>query len=222
MKRTMIFLLLFTLSSTMFAQFALTQLDHKPIPYPRLRVYAVDSFNTSSIYYSKLPSASKEVLYYTNLARYNPQYFWDSVVTPILVAFPELKGKNAQSLLRDFKISGPLPMFSLHPKLINAAQFHSADLANTGTFSHSSSNGDDFVKRLTKFGVTNTYAAENISNGQQAIVLSIVLLYLDIGIADLGHRKTLLSKQYSLIGLGYATHPTQGFFITQDFSSTIE
>ncbi len=216
------FLLSFVaISIQLQAQFSQTTLEYKLVSLPKTRITKVDSFNSIQPLYASLSPQEQEILYITNVARSKPMFFWDSMVKPILNAFPTLVGKNSKSLYQDLVSTGSLPMFSLHNYLVNAARFHSNDLASTGVFSHSSSNGQHFSQRLESFGVKNTYSAENISMGQQSILQSSVLLYLDIGIPDLGHRKTLLSKQYSLIGIGYTKSKDGSFYITQDFSSTI-
>ncbi len=222
MKSVFIILLFAVASSQIQAQFSQTKLENRTIPTPTKRLASVETFNAQLPLFSSLSIQEKEILYYTNVARSQPKYFWDSIVQPILKTFPSLVGKNSQTLYKDLINTGILPMFSLHNSLIQAARFHSNDLASTGVFSHTSSNGKSFIDRMESFGVKNTYAAENISMGQQAILQSIVLLYLDIGIPDLGHRKTLLSTNYTLIGIGYATSKDGSFYITQDFSSAIQ
>lgn len=221
MKIITLFITSFFLLQTSFCQFSKTVLEYKIVPVPVKRIASVDSFNMQQPLFAKLSNEEKEVVYYINVARSNPKYFWDSLVMPILHSFPNLVGTNSKSLYKDLTQKGSLPMFSLHQNLINAARFHSNDMAQTGNFSHSSSNGTNFVERLQNFGVKNTYAAENISMGQQSIIQSIVLLYLDIGIPNIGHRVTLLSTNYSLIGVGYTKAKDGSFYITQDFSSTI-
>lgn len=221
MKKTCLFLTIILLTQTCFCQFSQTILENKIVRKPINRIAFVDSFNKVQPLYASLTNEEKEIVYYINVARSQPKYFWDSVVVPILTVFPNLVGSNSKSLYKDLMQKGSLPMFSLHHSLMNAAKFHSDDMAKTGLFSHSFSNGTNFIERLQSFGIKNTYAAENISMGQQSIIQSIVLLYLDIGIPDLGHRKTLLSTNYTLIGVGYTATKDGSFYITQDFSSTI-
>jgi hypothetical protein len=49
----------------------------------------------------------------------------------------------------------------------------------------------------------------------------VVLLYLDMNLTPAAHRQTLLSKQYSQIGLGCVDYDTNNFFLVQDFSCTL-
>lgn len=190
------------------------------VPAPQLVLNKVIDFNKSQPNYSQLSLQEQEVYYYTNLARAYPNYFWDSVVNPILTAFPHLKGKYAKSLKADLDKIDSLPLLILQPKLIETAKNHANDMASAkgDYFSHSSTNGQTFQNRMRAAGI-NAYTAENISMGQQAIILSIVLLFLDIDIPNLGHRKALLSSQYTQMGIGVSYKNTQQFYIVQDLSS---
>jgi uncharacterized protein YkwD len=190
------------------------------VPAPIIKLTAVEAFNAKQPNYNELNSQEKEVYYYTNVARTNPSYFLDSVVNPILVAFPHLKGKYANSLKSDLRKAGNLPFLKLQPKLNATAKAHANDMASaTGDyFSHNSTNGQSFVDRMRKARI-NAYTAENISMGQQAVILSVVLLYLDIDVPDLGHRKTLLDPKYTQIGVGVSYKTQEQFYIVQDFSS---
>lgn len=194
----------------------------KPIPEPAEKVQAVLNFQHGDPLLSSLSSGAKEILYFINVARSQPQYFWDSLVCPILEIYPQLKGRNSKSLYTDLIRVSPLPMFRLHNKLNKSAQAHSDDMGmQANFFSHNSSNGQTFGDRMKALGI-NTYCAENISMGQQSILLSVVLLYLDIGVPDLGHRKTLLNPIYTRIGVGYAEKANGSFYFVEDFSSEME
>lgn len=190
------------------------------VPSPKSKLSEVEVFNTKQDCYKKLNSQEKEVYYYTNVARFNPTYFWDSIVNPILITFPNLKGKNANSLRADLQNTASLPLLKLQPKLNSTARAHAKDMASAkgDYFSHNSTNGQSFFDRMNKAKI-NAYTAENISMGQQAIVLSVVLLYLDIDVPDLGHRKTLLEAKYTQIGIGVSFKTKDQFYIVQDFSS---
>jgi uncharacterized protein YkwD len=113
--------------------------------------------------------------------------------------------------------AGSLPMFSLNTTLINTAQAHANDIArHQSPISHNSTNGTDFGARIKKAGIRYC-ASENLSLGSD-IVLSVVLLYLDIGLSDAGHRKTLLNANLLEMGVGLAKYGKEDFFIVEDFA----
>lgn len=200
------------------AQLSEVELPVKKIPTPAFRDTLVEQWNRSFPVYASLTTYEKESMYWVNLARRNPQFFCDSVVRPVLRLFPELQGTEARSMLKDLISAGPLPMFEPHRVLIKLARDHAQDLATKkAPLSHTSTNGTDFGTRIRRAGV-NTCAGENIGLGSQGILLSVVLLYLDKGLLPPAHRQTLLSRQYTQIGVGVKDYGAGQLLLVQDFS----
>jgi uncharacterized protein YkwD len=61
-------------------------------------------------------------------------------------------------------------------------------------------------------------AGENISFGPANTVLMLVLLYIDEGVPDLGHRKTLLNASFVEMGIGIGAYPEGKYMVVQTFS----
>ncbi|MFM9021284.1 MAG: CAP domain-containing protein [Sediminibacterium sp.] len=204
--------------SPAIAQLSEVELPVKKIPHPAFRDTLVDKWNKSFPSYASLTAAEKESLYWVNLARRNPIFFCDSVLRPLLRIFPELQGPEARAMLKEVLETGTLPMYEPHRVLIKLARDHAQDLASKkAPLSHNSTNGTPFGTRMLRGGV-NTCAAENLSLGSQGILLSVVLLYLDKGLVPAAHRQTLLSKQYTQIGVGASPFGSDQFILVQDFS----
>jgi uncharacterized protein YkwD len=112
-----------------------------------------------------------------------------------------------------------LPLIKPYGSLIKVAQSHSIDLAKKtpGSISHTSSNGDAFERRIFKAGIQNC-AAENLSLGPFNTVLALIMLYIDEGLKDVGHRKNLLSPFYTTMGIGVSKTKGDAFVIVQDFA----
>lgn len=200
------------------AQLSEVELPVKKIIVPVLRDTAVEKWNRSFTAYSTLTPFEKEVLYWVNLARKEPRFFMDSVVRPVLRLFPELQGPEASSLAKDMLTAGSLPLFELHRVLVQLARDHASDLASKkAPLSHNSTNGTSFSTRTDRAGV-KTCAAENLGLGSQGILLSVVLLYLDKGLNPPGHRISLLSRQYTQIGVGVKPYGTDQLLLVQEFS----
>lgn len=201
-----------------FSQIGFVELEAKAVPEPSLRDTAVDNWNMSQPGYSQLSKESKELLYWTNYARNNPQKFWDQAIMPILKAFPSLNKSEAKSLKADLLKAGQLPMFKLNKALSITSFAHAQDIASKkAPLSHTSTNGTDFGTRISKAGIKYC-ANENISLSSQSILLSAILLYLDIGIANAGHRTTLLDPRLREIGIGSALYNQDQYFLVQDFA----
>ena len=201
-----------------FSQISMIELEEKRVPEPATRDSVVDRWNQSQPGYQKLPNEAKQLLYWTNYARNNPAKFWDSAIAPVLATFKPLNVSEAISLKKDLLRVGKLPMFVLNETLVGTAQAHASDIGGKkAPLSHTSTNGTDFGTRIKKSGIRYC-ANENISLSSQSILLSLILLYLDIRLPDMGHRKTLLDMNLKEIGIGSSRYGSEGYFLVQDFA----
>lgn len=216
-KALAVFLLFIPLLS--LSQVSVIELDVRSIPEPVTRDLVVERWNHAQPGYQQLSQQAKDLLYWTNYSRNNPKKFWDSAIVPIVKLFPRLQMPEARSLEQDLAQTGSLPMFTLNRTLVKTAQAHANDMAaNKPGISHVSTNGIDFATRMRQAGIRK-YASENISISSQGVLLAVVLLYLDIDLPALGHRKTLLDPNLREIGVGAALYGKDQYFLVQDFAS---
>ncbi len=209
---------LFILPLFSFSQIATIELEDRSVPEPKSRDSIVDKWDLSQPGYQKLSQQARELLYWTNYSRNDPKKFWDSAVVPILAVFPPLNRSEANSLKSDLMKVGELPMFSLNDALIKTAQSHASDIgARKSPPSHISTNGTDFGTRMKAAGIKRC-ANENISISSQSILMSVILLFLDIDLPDLGHRKSLLNPSLQEIGVGSAPYGKDQYFLVQDLA----
>ncbi|MDE3253115.1 MAG: CAP domain-containing protein [Bacteroidota bacterium] len=202
----------------LFSQISVIELAEKPVPEPVTRATDVDQWNSAQKGYADLAPEAKQMYYWTNYARLHPNRFWDSVVQPLMRVFPNLVTPESRSLRSELLAMAPLPAFQLNPILIGTAQKHASDIgAKQAPPSHNATNGTDFGTRIKNAGIRYC-ASENISLSSQSILLSVVLLYLDIGLPDLGHRKTLFDRNLREIGIGSALYGKDQHFLVQDFA----
>ncbi len=217
MRRILALCLLF-LPFISFSQISTVELMVRPVPKPATLDETVDNWDRSLPGYKNLSGEAKAVLYWTNYCRNDPQKFWDSIAMPLLVTFPNLKTSESRSLKADLLKAGPLPMFTLSNTLIGTSQAHANDICRRPSPpSHTSTNGTDFGTRMKNAGIQYC-ASENMSLGNQDVLLSVFLLYLDINLPELGHRKTLLNPALVEIGVGYGDYGKGQFFIVEDFA----
>ncbi len=94
------------------------------------------------------------------------------------------------------------------PRLAEAAQRHSDDMARRGYFSHDSPEGESFDRRIREAGYPRP-GAENIAMGQ-----SSAKAVMDAWMDSPGHRRNILNCDLSAIGVGVTT---SGWYWTQDF-----
>lgn len=99
-----------------------------------------------------------------------------------------------------------LKPFKWDEKLSYAARYHAKDMAVDDYFEHTSHDrnangklkeGCGTFDRIEAF-VVNNYAAENISAGRTSPKAVV-----DSWMKSKGHRKNILNKDYTLLGIGY-------------------
>jgi len=186
---------------------------------PKLAVKQVilDKLTQNQTYRASDP-LSQSFIYWTNYSRLYPKEFRDSALLPYLNQQPRLKGKYANSLIEALTKVDPLPFLEPEEKLTLAAQNHVKDIkGNGGSVSHQGSDGSSFGDRMRKVGYKGC-AAENISLGKDKLGLSsLLLLYLDINLPDLGHRKNLLNPNYKKMGVSTVQLNDNQTLIVQEF-----
>lgn len=84
----------------------------------------------------------------------------------------------------------------LNAQLTQAAAAHARDLAKTGAFSHTGSNGSSVGDRVRGQGYGFCFVAENIAKGQGSLEQ-----VLSGWMASPGHRRNILAKEAREFGL---------------------
>jgi hypothetical protein len=92
-----------------------------------------------------------------------------------------------------------LSALTLNAQLGQAAQHHAADMAQQNYFSHTGKNGSSMGDRVKATGYRYSYAGENIATGQQTPAA-----VLNAWMNSEGHRKNILSPNFTEIGFGYS------------------
>lgn len=215
-KRGLLLIAMFFPLFTFAQHFSSSTIEVKPLPPMPARDASIDQFLQSAA--ASLGPEEKEWFYWTNFSRSKPKVFWDSVVAPILVTFPNLKTSYTASLKKDLYKAETLSLLKPNEKLMTLAQSHAKELQNKNAPpSHDSPSGVTFQSRMMSGGVQKC-AGENLSFGPSNTVLALLFLFIDEGIPDLGHRKALLSPDYKEMGVGLATYKNGNTLVIQDFS----
>ena len=192
-------LLLILLPILSFSQGTM-QLEDKPFTSKQARVKSVDSFLASFKSFKNYSAEEQAFFYWVNVLRADPVAFKEQIVEPFLTSFPEAKSSYAKSLLSDLSDQEPLPLVEPTNLLTKATQEHAYDLVhNQKGISHSSSDGRNFQQRMKDAGITKC-AGENILEGNKDALKAIIMLLIDQGVPDKGHRKALLNPSFNLMG----------------------
>lgn len=217
----LVFIIISTLISFLVgAQANLIFKNFTPVSINMIQDKSVQAFCESQPLYSKLPVADKELYYWINYSRVHPKKFFDSVAVPVIASMKEIKSNNRYyaSLKVDMYKQSATSMYRLNDTLITLATKHNNYLFKTfPNLSHDGANGVTMQNRFVKAGLTS--GAENIGLGMHNTLYTLVLLYLDIDVPSLGHRKTFLNADYTSIGLFSTKVGSNNILSVIDFSN---
>lgn len=216
------FFLLFLLPFFSFAQhFGATTLPVRAMPKLPPKNILILKFLDNYSEYKSLDSAQKEWFYWTNYSRSNPKRFWDSIVSPIITAYPTLNNSFTSSLKKDLHAAGPLPSVKPNTNLLKVSETFSREMSSKNASpSHTSPSGVAFPDRMKAAGIIKC-AGENISFGPSNPLIMLVLLYIDEGVPGLGHRRTLLNPTFTEMGIGISEYSdNKNSIVIQDFACT--
>ena len=217
MIRFFLSLLLVCATSISFAQGVIV-LQDKPFVYKPVRDTAVWNLLTASPGFRNLSSTEQDFFYWTNIMRKNPAIFGETVLQEFLKQFPEANSADARSLVADLKKAQTNLPF-LHPEngLQIMAATHATDLKQrNGVISHQSSSGKDFVQRIKEAGKYRC-GAENVFVGTAEALEALILLLIDKGVSDKGHRKNLLDPTFTIMGAAFKDVNNSKAVLVQDF-----
>lgn len=193
------------------------ELVDRPFVISEKRIEKVDTYLDQFNIVGYLGKDEQEMLYWVNVLRSNPSGFLETYVRPFLDQFPEAKGSASRSLISDLKGQSPLPLMEPRRNLSEISKKHAKDLAlNTNGISHSSSDGRTFAQRMADEGLT--CAGENILIGKSDALKALILLLIDEGVSNRGHRKALLNPTFNLIGVSFYPRKDEQFILDQLFS----
>jgi uncharacterized YkwD family protein len=97
-------------------------------------------------------------------------------------------------------------------ELSNVAQVKSEDMVKKDYFSHTSPTYGSPFEMMENFGIEYSTAAENIAAGQKSPEAVV-----NAWMKSAGHRKNILNKQVTHIGVGISQDQSQGIYWTQMF-----
>lgn len=177
---------------------------------------AIMNFLKKQPSFSKLSAREQDVVYWVNEVRVHPREFYDKHVAVYVSNNLKSKSANVRSLKSElYKASPVTPLIVISP-LNQTAKNHATDLARHQQFSHNSSDGTSFSRRMANAGMPGS-CAENIYNGGDAALDAVITLLIDEGVSGYGHRRNILNKNARLIGVSFVPYNSGSFILVQDF-----
>lgn len=105
-----------------------------------------------------------------------------------------------------------LSLLELDVELSEVAKVKSEDMRDNNYFSHTSPDYGSPFEMMKAFGISYTYAGENIAAGQTSAA-AVMKSWMNSS----GHKANILNKNYTHIGIGYAKGGTYSRYWTQQF-----
>lgn len=186
--------------------------------------YVIEKCNTAK-HCKELSNTEKEVILFTNLVRYNPPLFLQTVAKPYienvyLKHFENNQSKfHIESLFDELSKTAPMPVLQTETVLNETAAEHASYCSRTGHIGH-----DNFRQRWEKIKnkLGHIKAGENCSyvpsRFNNALLHVISLLIDEDSPLYHGHREAILYKSYQYIGVAIQPFPQNQYVLVQHFS----
>lgn len=193
-----------------FSFLAFAGRKEKTYPFDQWRQTQLDSANTAKDV-DYLSDEEKQVVFYTNLARINPELFAKTYAQKYI----DSSKIGGGSLVYELKHTTPVPALQVDKTLCETASSHAKLSGITGLTGHGGK-----IRRVAKSRPVFNMWGENCQYGWQHALDIVMDLLIDQGIKGLGHRKNILHKDFTHIGTGIRRHWRYRWNCVQDFGGT--
>ncbi len=194
-------------------------LQDKPFEFSHSLDQEVWSWLEKQEGFSALNKDQQLMYYWTNLFRKDPKAFHETVVKEFLRQFPEANTPAAKSLEKDISAAkGPLPYLAPDAGLLQMSRLQAKDLAGrNGVISHISTDGKNFNQRIKEAGQYRC-GAENVFSGSGNPLEALILLLIDHGVPNKGHRLNLLDPSFGKMGAALSASSAKKTVLVQVFA----
>ena len=218
MKRILLLIIVTHTTCIAFSQGSLVLTD-RDFSTDIVKDSALERFLSQHSGYRQLGKEEKEVVYWINYVRKEPKKFNQLILQPFLRQFPEAKSSYTKSLSQELNTMQPLRLLAVSDHLNQTAYAHASDLgSNNKHISHLSSKGESFKERMNRMGLYDC-VSENIYQGKEKGLEAVLLLLIDAGVKNLGHRKNILDPVMQYTGVSFYPIKERGdSYMVQHFS----
>lgn len=164
-----------------------------------------------------LTEQEKEIFFYSNLVRLNPQLFEKTILKDYIQQHKVKPTKYVKSLQKELRKLPPMRILLPRKDLHESAKRHAKDMGRSGKVGHRSSRGKSFKKRFKKLQEKYDLVGENCQYGYKNGIDIVIDLLIDQGVSDLGHRKNILNPEYQYMGTSILSHKKYRWNAVQNF-----
>lgn len=162
----------------------------------------------------------KKVIYYMNLARLKPELFCKTYFQKYMDSTKTKFTSFANSLKNDLQVKyKPMEVLIVKQDLTEEAVDHAKDTGKKGNLGHFTSDGKSYDFRMKKFKNVYSSTAENCDYGNQNALSIVIHLLIDEGQGTIEHRKTIMDKNLTYVGVSIQSHKKEKWTCVMDFAS---
>ena len=179
-----------------------------------------------------LTETERQVVLEINKARTDPAEFAKRYLVPLRSYFSgkifQVPGETAiatdegiaplDECIKELQRTRPLLPLDPRKGLSLAAHDHARDQARTGATGHTGKDGSTTASRINRYGKWDRAAGENIDYGNGSARTIVISLLVDDGVPSRGHRRNLLDKAFTVIGVAVGPHPVYRSMCVLDFA----
>ncbi|MFH2141671.1 MAG: CAP domain-containing protein [Bacteroidota bacterium] len=163
-----------------------------------------------------LTDEEREIIFLCNLARINGKLFNETFLAKYIAENDIQEEFYLQSLQKTLKKTKKLQCFIPADDLFEIAKKYAIEAGEKGWEGHR-----NFNARFKEAGKNYTETGENCAYGFDSGVDIVFILLIDKNVANLGHRKNILNKNFSHIGVSIQPHKQYEFNCVMDFGSKV-
>lgn len=115
--------------------------------------------------------------------------------------------------VNSYRAEKGLPAYTVNPRLAQAAQRHSIDMACNSHTDHTGSDSSTPQSRVTASGYAASSVSENVYSSSPPFTGEGVINSWAIDTADPNNNQNLLSATFTQIGVGYSQFDNSGYYV---------
>ena len=165
-----------------------------------------------------LSQIEKDVIFFINLVRINPQKFSVKILKPFITKNPNYSKRYSKSLFRDLNKGIRITPLKPTKALYEFAENHAKTTGKKGKTGHRSVRGNSFEKRTKELIKKYSLVGENIHYGSNNALEIVIDLLIDHGIKGVGHRVNIMTEDYVFCSVSIQPHRKYIYNCVIDFA----
>jgi len=161
----------------------------------------------------------KKVVFYTNLARMNPDLFAKTYFQKYIDSTKTKATSFTRSAYNDLQSKyKPMEILTIKDDLTEEAADHAKDSGKSGKIGHFTSDGKSYEARVKKFKGVYSQVAENCDYGHKNALYIVMSMLIDEAQPNIEHRKNMMEKGLSFVGVSIQPHKKEKWNCVMEFA----